>query len=240
MSPSASDTEIRRRGVVVPAWVAWAAIVGTVLIAVGAFWLSFTALADLAVRAGIAVGQAWVWPLIVDGIIVVATISVVALAPHGRRATWYPWTLLILGAVVSVAGNATHATIANSDVGQLLAAGIAAVPPLVLLAVTHLTVELTRYTSPPAAAPPLALAAGALEAPAGTNNVGAGAAPGTPVGAVAGRRRRVGRRVVADGPGQARAFRAKGWSNRQIAAELGVHPSTVGRWLSSPASTVDG
>lgn len=52
-------------------WVVGTAIGGTVLIAVGAFWLSFTALTDLAVRAGIPAGQAWVWPLIVDGIIVV-------------------------------------------------------------------------------------------------------------------------------------------------------------------------
>ena len=68
------------------------AITGTVFIAAGAFWLSFTALADLARRSGIDAGQAWAWPLIVDGIIVVATVAVVALASQ-RRPTWYPWTL---------------------------------------------------------------------------------------------------------------------------------------------------
>ena len=61
----------------------WTAVVGTVFIAVGAFWLSFTALADLARRSGIAPTQAWAWPLIVDGIIVVGTVAVVALA--GQR-----------------------------------------------------------------------------------------------------------------------------------------------------------
>ena len=40
------------------------AITGTVFIAAGAFWLSFTALADLARRSGIDAGQAWAWPLI--------------------------------------------------------------------------------------------------------------------------------------------------------------------------------
>ncbi|WP_218682998.1 DUF2637 domain-containing protein, partial [Microbacterium sp. BF1] len=69
------------------------AITGTVFIAAGAFWLSFTALTDLARRSGIDAGQAWAWPLIVDGIIVVATVAVVALA-NQRRPTWYPWTLL--------------------------------------------------------------------------------------------------------------------------------------------------
>ncbi len=59
----------------------WTAVVGTVFIAVGAFWLSFTALADLARRSGIVATQAWAWPLIVDGIIVVGTVAVVALWP---------------------------------------------------------------------------------------------------------------------------------------------------------------
>ena len=79
------------------------AVAGTVFIAVGAFWLSFTSLADLARRSGIGAGQAWAWPLIVDGIIVVATVAVVALA--GTRASWYPWALLIGGASVSVTAN---------------------------------------------------------------------------------------------------------------------------------------
>ena len=56
-----------------PAW-GWAVVTaatGTVLIGIGAFWLSFMALADLAARSGIALGQAWIWPLLVDGLIVV-------------------------------------------------------------------------------------------------------------------------------------------------------------------------
>jgi hypothetical protein len=120
------------------------AITGTVFIAAGAFWLSFTALADLARRSGIDAGQAWAWPLIVDGIIVVATVAVVALASQ-RRPTWYPWTLLAAGAVVSVTANAIHAIIAaDTDVPPVLAASVAAIPPLVLLSITHLTVILTR------------------------------------------------------------------------------------------------
>ena len=80
------------------------AVAGTVFIAIGALWLSFTALADLAARLGIEMSQAWAWPLIVDGIIVAATVAVVALA--GQKAAWYPWALLIGGAVVSVTANA--------------------------------------------------------------------------------------------------------------------------------------
>ena len=121
----------------------WTAVAGTVFIAAAAFWLSFTALADLARRSGVDESQAWAWPLIVDGIIVVATVSVVALA--GQRAAWYPWLLLMAGAAVSVAANAIHAVVAaDADVPSALAGSVAAVPPLVLLAITHLTVVLTR------------------------------------------------------------------------------------------------
>ena len=74
-------------------WAGRTAVVGTVFIALGAFWLSFTALADLAARSGVDRRQAWAWPLIVDGIIVVATVAVVALA--GQRSAWYPWSLLV-------------------------------------------------------------------------------------------------------------------------------------------------
>ncbi|SMY04886.1 Helix-turn-helix domain-containing protein [Brevibacterium antiquum CNRZ 918] len=124
-------------------WSVITAACGTIGIALGAFWLSFTALADLARRSGIASSQAWVWPLLVDGLIVVATIAVVAL--DGRAGAWYPWGLLIAGALVSVAANAMHAVVAaEAAVPGLLASVIASVPPLVLLASTHLTVVLIR------------------------------------------------------------------------------------------------
>jgi hypothetical protein len=42
-------------------WAVVTSVAGTVFIAAGAFWLSFTALADLARRSGIGAGQAWAW-----------------------------------------------------------------------------------------------------------------------------------------------------------------------------------
>lgn len=198
-------------------WAAMTAVAGTVFIAAGAFWLSFTSLADLAARSGIGARQAWAWPLIVDGIIVVATVAVVALA--GQRSAWYPWALLVGGALVSVTANAIHAVVAaNADVPRMLAASVAAVPPVVLLAITHLTVILTRTTDPdkePADA-----------ASFSTNT--AETMPALPsAGAEPGRRE--------DGVADRRALgwelREAGWSNKRIARELGVHPSTVGRWF---------
>ncbi|OZE96116.1 hypothetical protein CH302_16450 [Rhodococcus sp. 15-2388-1-1a] len=108
--------------------------VGTTLIAFGAFWLSFTALRDLAVRSGVPSGQAWVWPLIVDGLVLVATVAVVALDHH----RWYAWTLLGIGASLSLAGNSLHATY-TGELPVAVRILVAAVPPLSLLAVTHLT-----------------------------------------------------------------------------------------------------
>ena len=134
-------------------WAVVAAASGTVVIGAGAFWLSFTALADLAARSGIPVGQAWIWPLLVDGLIVVATVAVVAL--DGHRTAWYPWSLLIAGALVSVTANAAHAMVAAIvSVPAVMAATVASVPPLVLLASTHLTVILIRSTKPDPTTPP--------------------------------------------------------------------------------------
>ncbi|MGO1908165.1 MAG: DUF2637 domain-containing protein [Brevibacterium linens] len=223
---------------------------GTVAIGAGAFWLSFVALADLAERSGIARGQSWIWPLLVDGLIVVATVAVVAL--DGRRAAWYPWALLIGGAGVSVTANAAHAILAaDLAVPAMLAAVVAAIPPLVLLAATHLTVVLTRKAdgqellptapkdapvpaavenaetpeeaerapeltddseaqTPPALSPPAPAVVAEIEAP-----------PDASEGAGSGRRVR------------AEELRAAGWSNKRIAREVGVHPSTVGRWFST-------
>lgn len=219
-------------------WAVVTAVSGTVFIAAGAFWLSFTALADLAARSGVGAGQAWAWPLIVDGIIVVATVAVVALA--GQRSAWYPWALLIGGAAVSVTANAIHAVVAaDADVPGVLAASVAAVPPVVLLAITHLTVILTRPTpgttatdeaSPDLAASnptildaPLPSQPRELTAPPGADDFarGAGAnAPDTPTATAALERRN-----------RAAELRDAGWSNKRIARELGVHPSTVGRWF---------
>ena len=198
------------------------AITGTVFIAAGAFWLSFTALADLARRSGIDAGQAWAWPLIVDGIIVVATVAVVALASQSRP-TWYPWTLLAAGAVVSVTANAIHAIIAaDTDVPAVLAASVAAIPPLVLLSITHLTVILTRPTAADADVIEEEVPARTV-APSQTGAVPeVEQAQAVELPVVSARERRA----------EATQLReVEGWSNKQIARHLGVHPSTVGRWF---------
>ena len=113
---------------------------------------------------------------------------------------------------------------ADADVPGLLAASVAAVPPVVLLAITHLTVILTRPASE-AAKPHLAdedeptPESGLSELQAVIPTPGS---EQTPAREVAGRLRD-----------------EEGWSNKAIARHLGVHPSTVGRWFTPAHLTTD-
>jgi hypothetical protein len=112
-----------------------AAVAGTTVVGALAFSLSFTALSDLALDNGISPGQGWMLPILIDGGVIVATTATVAL----RRQRWYAWALLVFSSLVSVVGNVVHA-----HPHGLIAMVIAAIPPLWLLAATHLTVMLTR------------------------------------------------------------------------------------------------
>lgn len=124
----------------------------TIVIAAGAFILSFAALTDLAVSAGINPALGWIWPIIIDGLIVAATVAIVALAGHDKRTLAYPWALLFLGAIVSTGANAIHAVLAvegsHGNVPVAVSAIVAAMPPVVLLAITHLTVILVQKSAP--------------------------------------------------------------------------------------------
>ena len=129
-------------------WVGRTSVAGTTLLAVGGFVLSFAALRDLAVRVGMPADLAWLWPLLIDGMIVEATLAVVALAQRGSRAVWYAWFLLSVGAVVSVGSNGVHAMLTGHG---WAGAAAASVPPVVLLATTHLTVLLMASPESPMA-----------------------------------------------------------------------------------------
>lgn len=226
-----------------------AAIAGTFALALGAFLLSFEALQDLARLAGIAGGQAWLWPLIVDGVILQATISVVALRDAEGSALRFAWMLLAAGTGVSVAANITHAVLtADQRVPGLVAALVASVPPLVLVAMTHLTVELIRNAGPrhhdqdQQEQPPSPVAVTARRVPDRTPPaLDAGpaqdhdtreaselkSAPSRGTNSRSRQERDANRREAARLAGQ-------GLSYREIARRRGVHPTTVARWLNAP------
>jgi len=114
-------------------------VILTVLLAIGAFFLSYDALKTLAQASNILL--AGVWPLIIDGFIVLATIAAFTLRDR-KEVVWYPWSALVLFAVASIAGNAYHAKLSEPilEVPVIVAALVSAAPAISLLVSSHLLV----------------------------------------------------------------------------------------------------
>ena len=104
------------------------------------FALSFTSLRDLATRGHVPPGEAWLWPLMVDGAILLATLGVVVMAgdPQCRKDRRFFWAVLAGGAAVSIACNALHAILpADEPLNPWLRGFLAGVAPVALLVTTH-------------------------------------------------------------------------------------------------------
>ncbi|MFC9836462.1 DUF2637 domain-containing protein [Rhodococcus sp. NPDC127530] len=151
-----NDLSIRAARIQVRALIA--ALIVAISIAIGittgAFVLSFAVQRDLALQAGIPHYLTWIFPAIVDGAILGATIAVVALSKISGRATgkrFFLW-LAVVVVFISVFGNAYHARRAGEEAASNVAAGIdlgytpltptgasliAIIPPLLVLAFTH-------------------------------------------------------------------------------------------------------
>ncbi|MFE1592145.1 DUF2637 domain-containing protein [Nocardia sp. NPDC058705] len=134
-------------------WAIWSAVLVIAGIGAAAFVLSFAALQDLAIIAGTHPKLAWLFPVIVDGTIVQATMAVIVLGPNAPERAWFSRVLLV-GAAVSVGSNAIHAYITGHGIGG---AFMAAIPPLALLIDTHglaLLLRAAQRNSVPAAVEP--------------------------------------------------------------------------------------
>lgn len=116
---------------------------GVTGLAVAGFAMSYGALHALARDSGVPATLAWLWPLVVDGFIVVASLSVLHAVLELRPAA-YPWALLLLFSAVSVAGNVAHG--APTPVGRL----VAAVPPVALVLAFDLLMRQVRRILEPA------------------------------------------------------------------------------------------
>jgi Protein of unknown function (DUF2637) len=112
---------------------------GVAGLALAGFAMSYEALHALARDSGVSADLAWLWPLVVDGFIVVASMSVV-LAVIESRPTWHPWALLLLFSTISVAGNVAHGP--PTAIGRL----VAAVPPVALVLAFDLLTRPVRGT----------------------------------------------------------------------------------------------
>jgi uncharacterized protein YerC len=107
------------------------------LLAAGAFALSFTALKELASANGVSVGLTWIWPLILDGAIIVFSMAVLRASLY-RESARYPMTLVVCATVASVVFNLAHAP------ENLVARLMSCVPPLALFAAFELVVRQIR------------------------------------------------------------------------------------------------
>jgi hypothetical protein len=117
------------------------AVAITAAIGVSSFILSFAVLSDPARRTGSWTGWLpYLWPGVVDGAIVLATMGIVVTAayPDQRKNRQFFWVMLAVGALVSIGGNALHAILpATAPLPAALAFSVACVPPAGILGSTH-------------------------------------------------------------------------------------------------------
>lgn len=121
-------------------WVQPTSAAGVLGIGAAAFLLSYDALHSLALASGVRPGLARIWPGVLDGFIVVATLTVVA-AKRASRPTWYPWALVVLFSAASVAFNILHAIDQALARAGWVAALVFAMPPVALVLATHLLLQ---------------------------------------------------------------------------------------------------
>jgi hypothetical protein len=114
---------------------------GVLLLAAAAFTLSYDALHQLALDSRVRPALAWLWPVVIDGTIVVALLTVLAANRTGMRAG-YPWALAGLFSLASVAFNVAHAP--DRPVAQL----VFAMAPVALVLTTHLLMQQVAWRRP--------------------------------------------------------------------------------------------
>jgi hypothetical protein len=115
-------------------WTYRVSAAGVLVLAAAAFTLSYDALHQLALDSRVRPGLAWLWPVVIDGTIVVALLTVLAAKRAGRGAG-YPWTLAGLFSLASVAFNVAHAP--ERPVARL----VFAMAPVALVLTTHLLMQ---------------------------------------------------------------------------------------------------
>jgi Protein of unknown function (DUF2637) len=122
-------------------WTYRVSAAGVLVLAAAAFTLSYDALHQLALDSRVRPALAWLWPVVIDGTIVVALLTVLAANRAGMRAG-YPWTLAGLFSAASVAFNIAHAP--DRPVAQL----VFAMAPVALVLTTHLLMQQVGWRRP--------------------------------------------------------------------------------------------
>jgi hypothetical protein len=122
-------------------WTYRTSAAGVLVLAAAAFTLSYDALHQLALDSRVRPALAWLWPVVIDGTIVVALLTVLA-AKRAATRPGYPWTLAGLFSLASVAFNIAHAP--DRPVAQL----VFAMAPIALVLTTHLLMQQVSWRRP--------------------------------------------------------------------------------------------
>jgi hypothetical protein len=122
-------------------WTYRTSAAGVLVLAAAAFTLSYDALHQLALDSRVRPGLAWMWPVVIDGTIVVALLTVLA-AKRAAARTGYPWALAGLFSLASVAFNIAHAP--DRPVARL----VFAMAPVALVLTTHLLMQQASWRRP--------------------------------------------------------------------------------------------
>jgi hypothetical protein len=122
-------------------WTYRGSAAGVLVLAAAAFTLSYDALHQLALDSRVRPALAWLWPVVIDGTIVVALLTVLAANRATARAV-YPWALTGLFSAASVAFNVAHAP--DRPVTQL----VFAMAPVALVLTTHLLMQQVGWRRP--------------------------------------------------------------------------------------------
>jgi Protein of unknown function (DUF2637) len=122
-------------------WTYRVSAAGVLVLAAAAFTLSYDALHQLALDSRVRPGLAWLWPVVIDGTIVVALLTVLA-AKRAATTAAYPWALAGLFSAASVAFNIAHAP--DRPVARL----VFAMAPVALVLTTHLLMQQVGWRRP--------------------------------------------------------------------------------------------
>jgi hypothetical protein len=151
-------------------WTYRVSAAGVLMLAAAAFTLSYDALHQLALDSRVRPALAWLWPVVIDGTIVVALLTVLAANRAARRAG-YPWMLAGLFSAASVAFNIAHAP--DRPVAQL----VFAMAPVALVLTTHLLMQQVGWRRPTSGPPAPIAAQHAGPEPAHPHTLGDQSAP---------------------------------------------------------------
>lgn len=129
MSAPGKAEQSRRRNLAL-----WVLVALTTFIAVGAAYSSYKHGVEFALRYGGDPGTAWIWPLIVDGMLTAGTVVLWTTRHAGKgRGRWAAWVTFGLGIALSLCANVTAAPELS-----LFAVMVTGCPPVALLALIEL------------------------------------------------------------------------------------------------------